>query len=227
MYTKAVPPVHVALGRSAADASRSAAYSRPRQLTSVEKYQMKVYRIQTDVNRFQYFLPEREEDALSLLMDCTPIQTTWQAPPIFIYKPRLIAGDFYSFSGGTLITSPRASEALATFLEMAGEVLPLPYKTTIFTLLNVTECIDCLDHDRSEWLVDEATGVRLLPTKYVFHPERFSTSRLFKIPETCRGEILVVDRDQGDEEEFLGVVRQEQLQGLEVTELWSDGSETA
>jgi hypothetical protein len=32
---------------------------------------MKVYRVTSDVNEYQYFLPEREEDEHLLEMDCT------------------------------------------------------------------------------------------------------------------------------------------------------------
>jgi hypothetical protein len=36
---------------------------------------------------------------------------------------------------------------LEEFLEMAGELLPLPYRGEEYTIVNVTECINCLDHE--------------------------------------------------------------------------------
>jgi hypothetical protein len=56
----------------------------------------------------------------------------------------------------------------------------------------------------------------------VFHRNRFSESRLFKIPETYAGEILAIDLDQDPDEEFKSVVELAGLEGLDFVELWSD-----
>lgn len=183
---------------------------------------MKVYRINNNVNHYQYFLAEQEEDELKLMMDCTSKEHNWNPPPVFIFRPKLRAGDFYNFSSDILISSPKATEALRTHFEMAGELLPLPYKGQIYTLLNVTMCIDCLDQERTEWLWDKVTNTKVLPKKYVFHKDRFTGSRIFKLPETCRGEILIVDMEQGGDEEFRGAVALAKLQGLVFEELWND-----
>jgi hypothetical protein len=183
---------------------------------------MKVYRINNDINRYQYFLTEREEDVLKLKMDCTPKEHIWNPPSVFIYMPKLKAGDFHNFSSDILISSPRATEALRTHFEMAGELLPLPYKGQVYMLLNVTMCIDCLNHEETEWLWDSSTNTKILPKRYVFHRNRFTTSRIFKIPETCRGEILVVDMDQGGDEEVRSVVERAKLRGLTFEEIWND-----
>ncbi len=181
---------------------------------------MRVYRIRSDGNRYQYFLSEREEDWEKLEMDCVPQIETWSPPPVFIYKPKLRQGDFYNFGSGILITSPRATEALRTHLEMAGELLPLPHADQTYTLLNVLECINCLDQERTEWVYGQTTGARIGIKKYVFHPDRFSESRLFKIPETSKSEILVVEWNEESEDEFRNAVEAAQLKGLLFEQLW-------
>ncbi len=183
----------------------------------------KVYRIVTDVNHYQYFFAEHEEEEVKLLTDCIPRATTWEPPSVYVYNPRHKAGDFYSFHGCSLITNPRATAVLASFLEMAGELLPLPYNGQEYSLLNITECINCRDRERTTWLKDE-TGANVLPVQYVFHRNRFAESRLFKIPETYGGEILVVDLDQDPDEEFKSAVELAELEGLCFHELWSDQS---
>lgn len=183
---------------------------------------MKVFRVKKDVRHYQYFLTEREEDALMLIMDCTPISDRWIPPPVFIFEPKLKAGDFFQFSSSVLITSPRATELLRTHLEMAGELLPLPYQGQEFTLLNITECINCLDYQNSEWVTDEQTGTALWLKKYAFHRHRFTESSLFKIPETSRSEILLVEGLHEPEEEFRAIVQREHLEGLIFEELWCD-----
>jgi hypothetical protein len=106
-------------------------------------------------------------------------------------------------------------------LEMAGDLLPLPYEDQEYTILNVTECINCLDHEASEWRHSPFTGQRISPLRYVFHPDRFSESTLFKIPETRRAEILVVEGLHDPEAEFRYAVEQGNLKGLIFEELWS------
>ena len=71
-----------------------------------------VFRITTDVNRFQYFLTENRKDEELLVMDGTPGAEKWPPPPVFIYMPKHEPGDFFNFGGGILISSPKATEAL-------------------------------------------------------------------------------------------------------------------
>jgi len=181
---------------------------------------MKVYRVKSDVSAFQYFLPEREADIRTLRMECTERLPDWNPPPVFIFKPFHKRGDFFHFSSNMLITSPASTNILRGYLEEAGELLPLPYKGEEYTLLNVLNCIDCLDEDKTEWFVDEEDGTRLRPLTYAFHPDRFTEARLFKIPQTYRAELLVADFEQDDDEEFLGTVRKHGLQGLIFEQLW-------
>lgn len=180
---------------------------------------MKVYRLRNDVNHYQYFLPEEDYDPLSLLMDCSPRLETWVPPGVFIYEPLHKPGAMYNFGASAPIFSPHATEILRDFLEMAGELLPLPYEGEIYTLLNVTECINCLDQKRSEWHYN-SSGERFGgPKRYVFYPTRFSESLIFKIPETHRGEVLLLDREDG--EGFLDVVQAHGLEGFGLDLLWT------
>jgi hypothetical protein len=156
-------------------------------------------------------------------MDGTPKLESWKAPEVFVYMPRFKRGDFFQFRSNHMITSPHATEVLRSFLEMSGELLPLPYKDEEYTLLNVTECIDCLDQDKSEWLLNKDTGERIYPLKYVFRPEWFTESALFKIPETCKGEVLLVEGMRDAYSEFRAVVERNGLKGMLFDELlWSD-----
>lgn len=179
---------------------------------------MKVYRVLNDVNHYQYFLTEREEDALKLWTECTSLINTWNSPTVFIYKPLHRKGDLYNFSANTLIFSPRATERLRTHLEMAGELLEVPYEGQSYWLLNVLVCINCLDEARTKWV--EYDGVRAYPEKYVFHSNRFSESCIFKIPETYRSEVLALDREDG--EGFVDALVENQIMGYQLELLWSD-----
>ena len=176
---------------------------------------MRVFSVRNDVNRYQYFLSKDEEDALALSTACTPRAASWKPPPVYIYKPKHTRGDFYQFGVATLICSPRATDALHAHLAEAGELLPLPYEGQVFTVLNVLTCADCLDHERS---IPRPGSYK----SYVFRPDALATlsSTLFKIPETCRGDLLLVEGLRAPEAEFRAVVEAAGLRGLVFEQLW-------
>lgn len=178
---------------------------------------MRVYRIENDVNHFQYFLPQKGENVFTLLTDCTPKAIGWIPPSVYIYKPRHKAGDFYNFDWNTVITNPRATVALYSHLIGAGELLPIFYQDEQFTLLNVLQCFDCLDHSLSE----RQPGHYI---KYVFQSNQLAQvqSTIFKIPQTRQSEVLVVEGLRSPEEEFRYTVETAGLKGLLFTELWHD-----
>jgi hypothetical protein len=181
---------------------------------------MKVYRVINDVNHYQFFLPEKTEDWPKLEMDCTSRSSTWQPPSVYVFNPTLQRGDFYQFGGGVLIANSRSTDVLREFFEMAGELLPLSYNDDMYTALNVTECVNCLDSERSEWVIGVSTNSKLYPKKYAFHRKRFAESPLFKIPETCRGEILLAEGLRDPQREFRHVVNRAKLRGLVFEKLW-------
>jgi hypothetical protein len=184
---------------------------------------MKVYRVKVDVNRFQYFLP-RDKTAWSgptLLFDCSPKQPGWVAPELYVYQPKLLPGSFSNLMmSGALIVERSAMESVTELLEMSGELLPFSYQERNYYILNVLGCFDVLDHERTEWNVVE--GMRGSLKRYVFDPDRLPETPLFKIPETCRGEILTIEGMKDPQDEFKPTVERLGLTGLKFEELWSD-----
>jgi hypothetical protein len=178
----------------------------------------KVYRIQNDVTDYQYFLTESDDDALRLSMECKPLLHTWIPPEVIIYEPLLKRGDLFNFNSSSLILSPRATEALRPFLQAAGELLEVPYEGQSFWLLNVLQCVDCLDEAKTGWR--EHKGIRLAPERYMFHPDRLPASCLFKIPQTCRGEVLILDREDG--KGFVDALVEHHIEGYKLELLWTD-----
>lgn len=179
---------------------------------------VKVYRLKSDYS-CQYFFTENKSDESKLTTNGTPRSSSWVPPGVFIYEPLLAIGDLYNFHSDSPIFSPRATEALRFYLEMAGELLDLPYNGEIYTLLNVTVCINCLNQKETEWGLVTPEGVHLHPKKYVFHPDRFSESLIFKIPETRGSEVLVLDREDG--EGFVDALIENQIKGYNLELLWS------
>ena len=109
---------------------------------------MRVFSVKHDP-RYQYLFPLEGQSRAFAELDGSFRADEWAPPRVSIPEPQLLPGDFFNFSDGFLITGPEATKALHDLLAVAGELLPIPYDGQIYTLLNVTECYDCLDHDQT------------------------------------------------------------------------------
>lgn len=183
---------------------------------------MKIYRVSPDVNKFQSFSLEDPNLELSEMLnfDGTPDRAeTWVPPAVYIYKPKLKKGNFLSLgSTVSLVVDETALEEIRDLLEMSGELLPLPYKDKLYHVLNVTECVNVLDDHQTQWLYEKGS----LPIKkYAFHRNRLTEAPLFKIPETCKYEILTFEGLKDADDEFKGRVERLGLTGLIFEEVWS------
>jgi hypothetical protein len=185
---------------------------------------MKVFRIRLNSNDFQSLLPVDskvwETDVLK--MDCKPKLPAWKPPAVYIGNPKLKQGSFLHLCSGAFVVDSSACEALRTILEMAGELLPLPHQGALFHLMNVLECVNCLDEQNTKWVLGKTTNARIRIKEYHFEASRFSESTLFKIPETAMGEVLTVSGLKDPEDEFKSVVEREGLKGIIFEEVWSD-----
>ena len=183
---------------------------------------LRAYKVKPDFNKFQYFLWEMElvgmtaamYDALSC--DGRRKGDHWKPPPVSIYNPRHKRGDFFAvgIGGGGLVMAPWAMakvHALQMFAELAGELLPLEYKNQVFTLLNITVCLDCLDEERSKWLTHE-DGKRTM-LKPFLRVDRTCPSNLFKSTHSPF-DIFCLEYSHNPNEEFKACVEYHKLTGL-------------
>src|ERR1035441_5155480 len=177
---------------------------------------MEIFRIRLNSNEFQSFLPAdtsiwRTE---ALRMDCKPKLAEWKAPEIYIHNPKRERGNFFHLCSGAFVTDSAATEGLRSVLEMAGELLPLVHKGSPFFLLNVLECVNCLDLQNTTWVTGKTTGARIRILEYQFNAQRLSESTLFKIPETAASEVLCVEGLKDPEDEFKAQVEGSGFKGL-------------
>ena len=184
---------------------------------------MKIYKVECDVNTYQSLYPEDDDvyNSETLFFGGTPKASDWKPPKMYCDRPLLKRPDFWYIGPGVIVAGASAMDAVRTPFEMAGELLELPYDNEILTVLNVTECINALDHDASEWLMT-ADGQRAAPTRFAFHGNRIGESSLFKIPETRFAYVFCAEREADPEIEFKAAVEHHQLKGLVFEEVWSD-----
>lgn len=174
---------------------------------------MRVVKLLADGDRFQSIIADAPHGWEELAFDGTPRVETWVPPKVRVYKPRLKRSDFF-YSMGALVISEHAREVFLEYWNMCGELLPLPCGNEMLWALNVTECIDCLDHEKSWW-----NGTWNLQ----FRIDLLSESPIFKIPETASTSVYVVDgREEDPSCEFLQQLEQSDLKGWLIREVWND-----
>lgn len=181
-----------------------------------------VYRVRHDPRYRAVVWPP--DEATALLFDGRVREEPWPVLRVEAADARLPLGHFVHLHPGALVAAPAIPDAVVWgFFEEAGQTFALEYLGRGFTVLNVTECLNCLDHEATQWAVDATTGQRTGIVRYGFHPRRFAHSSLFKIPETAEHEVLVVERGREIAMEFKRFVDKARLRGLLFEEIWSEG----
>ncbi len=195
---------------------------------------MRVFEIKGAVNDYQHLLP-RDRKVTQMLED-GPLwfdgrskQENWTPPEMMLLSPKKKPPDIWDVNSRTAFAaSSRAFPLIQEFFEMAGEILPLPFKGQTLHLLNVTVCEDCLDGDKCRWLLD-TKGERVAvdddyqPGAYVFDPEMFPESSIFKIPYGSAGLTLCWEEENDPMCSFKAAVEHHKLTGLKFRELWFGG----
>jgi len=81
-----------------------------------------------------------------------------------------------------LILRQEAVEKLRPLLLEAGEILPLACEEAELSLWNVTNVVDSLDYDRSEFWRSPSSGGIMRITKHVFRAHMLGPQPAFKLP---------------------------------------------
>ena len=183
---------------------------------------MKVFLVRTDSDHYQYFQTARDEEYTRLMSKGEPLGASWSPPEVYIPYPRHPQSDFYSSSRSVLIVDARAIAVLRPFFEQAGEILPLPYRGVEYSFINVTVRADPLDMDKT--YPDKDNRPLFHETHFVFRPDQFPTSVLFKMPRLDGGSTIYLwEGGRPADQEFRAVYERAGLTGLVFQELWSDG----
>jgi hypothetical protein len=155
---------------------------------------LKVYKA-IPVEGFEWVLPVVSEDSRRLRFDGTRRAEHWL--PVNVARLRvwedgrlLQAGDFPSGCG--FVVSQAAKELLGSYMEDAGELLPLNCPDGEFWTLNVTRLVDALDEDNSKVLRSSETNRILMIHQHCFRSENLGPE-IFKLSHTPRGLIYFTE----------------------------------
>ena len=186
---------------------------------------MKVYRIRADPAYLSLAASSGVGPGTGpLVFDGTPTEADQVPLSAIIGGPALPPGDLCYVEHGAIAAAPHAYAVVGPFFETAGEGLPLIVRGVEYILLNVLECTNCLDRARSRGGSEQGRDGAAHLSRYVFHDKRFSESSIFKIPETCEREVLVLDRCGDPETDFNAAVEEFRLSGIAFEEIWASDS---
>lgn len=184
---------------------------------------MKIYRIISEVNKFQSLALNDESlwQTGQFTFDCVAKNKNWIPPLAYILNPKHRKGDFPYLCPGAIVCNKKANNILFDFFEMSGEILTLKNENQEFYILNILDCINALNQEGTVWKYSKRSGAKIGIEKYSFHPNRIPEPPLFKIPETSKSEILTYSGIKDPEDEFITAYNKSGLLGLLFEELWS------
>ena len=177
---------------------------------------MKVFRVGVDVERYQTVVPANEGDWLLPHLDFSCRRhESWPGLDVVTFDTTKTEANFFHLTSGALVFDVEALDAFADLFEMAGEIWPLRDASgrSLF-VLNVTECVNAVDEDRSEWRTHPQTGERVSLKRPCFRQGFFSESPLFKIPQTARAQVLTYEGVKSPDDEFKSRYSASGLAGL-------------
>lgn len=185
---------------------------------------MKIYSITFESNVYQGLVPDDlaiwQTDVLKF--DGTPKLDHWPQPSFRIHNPKLKQGDFVGVGPGCLGIRSHAQDQLLEWLERSGELLQIEPEILGVSIFNVTECSDCLDHDRVQWVYGEESGKPIRIEKYAFKKDLIPESTIFKIPELAKAKILAHDGFGDFEDTFICAVKEHGFKGIRFEEIWCE-----
>lgn len=183
---------------------------------------MKVYEVNYDYD-FQSFVVKTDglwKDG-TLSFEAQPKAENWQRLEAITEDPHRPESDFINFIPGALLLGSAIEHMdIFSFCEMAGELLPVANNGREYQLLNVLECINCLDQEKTEWKYTKSSGKRMRILKYAFNKSMFPESSVFKIPENIASRIFTYEGLKDPEDEFKPTVEKLGLTGLNFELVW-------
>jgi hypothetical protein len=154
---------------------------------------------------------------------CVPRLPDW--PPggilVEVLNPTAPAGAFPFLYAGMLGIDAATWPRLAPVLPDNAEVLDVNTPDgRSYRLLNIADCSDCIDEDRSEWAALR-TSPRTRVTRFAFRAERLSQWSLFK-PRAAPADLFVSSRALPPQRDFKVQYESLGLDGLIFREVWND-----
>ncbi|MEN8846660.1 MAG: hypothetical protein ABF377_01125 [Akkermansiaceae bacterium] len=149
---------------------------------------VKIFRIKPDIDHCQWAMPSSKDFVPNrgLVFEGRSRMTTWNPHEYYIHNPILEKGDFFHVGAGCIAFGEKVwnCDRMVDSLEMDGEILPITFETEEgLYILNVTECVNALDKEKSEysvyWDIEKNMQAKGSVKRCAFHPDCLTGSSFF------------------------------------------------
>ncbi len=175
---------------------------------------MKIWKLECNVNDYENFQWEKLDLTYLRSFNGESKLKEWTDPGI----KRMYGRELSNFPGLTShipVVDTLSYKCLLKELKDGSELLPIVVDNMDYCMVNVTEVLDCINYDMSEYKLF-SDGKRIMRFEnYVFHKEVISGKHIFKIKDEPLGSPFVSD-------EFKEKVLANNLTGFDFKLAWSD-----
>lgn len=177
---------------------------------------MKIWKLETDANNYDYFTIPNDEERKKVLFDyCFDgrhIADRWKPIKVEVIEESK-RSDTPTFGGGRPVLSENAVLILGDLIKGVTEILPLDYSKEKYYVINVVDVVDCIDYEKTKCKMFENSNRVMRFIEYAFKANAVKGKHIFKIPEHPKSEVFISD-------EFRDRVLNNGLEGFAFLELW-------
>lgn len=152
---------------------------------------MPLYRLVTDVDRYDVALPPRAAGRPFLRFDGRPLAAEWEPFDAELDRSGK-RGNFLGFSTHVPVVDEKAWDALRPLIGPHVEALEMRLEGEPIHALNVTTVLDCLDEERSE-IQRYDHGAIMDVTRWVFRDGCLGDTPIFKQKGLEMADVFVSD----------------------------------
>ncbi len=170
----------------------------------------------------QIFATLQEEEIANRTSDQfngRPFSRRWKTPMLYYDKPLLPRPDFCNYGPCAFVCNERALFWARGLMEECGECLPVTVEggTGEYCIYHVTNCLNVLDAEKSQWKPYGPRGEYKTLRKPFFRANRLGEDWLFKIAENAGTETYCLEHTgEPDADEFKAIVEQQGPHGSQV-----------
>ncbi|MFV8282613.1 imm11 family protein [Christiangramia marina] len=186
---------------------------------------MKIYRIEVDVKKYQWIMADINEDDSNFIdihFFNGKEKNNWPEDiDFYIYNTKNLPGNFFYLDGGSALVFDQAvyDSPIFDIFEQAGQIIPINCSGEKLYILNVLECINMLDLNKSQFeIYDDGSKGEVL--EFHFHEERISESSIFKIPQMNASQVLTYCDVKDASDEFFNLYNKFNFTGLVFEKLY-------
>lgn len=190
---------------------------------------MKIYEIGFEIERYQWLIPDindEDDNLLTVSFFNGERKKNWPEDiDFYVYNPKKLKGNFFNLAGGSALIFDQAvyDSPIFDLFEQAGQIIPINCSGERLYILNVLECINMLDLKSSKFEIynDGSKGDVL---EFFFHEDRISESCIFKIPQMNASQILTYSDVKDANDEFIHLYNKFNFTGLNFKKLYENNA---